>query len=83
MQRSTPGAKHSCADPSWRAVTSHHSGKTEESITADLSVVLNIGQAKTGAPARSDRVARYNYLLQIKTELADTVEYAGWAALDP
>jgi enolase len=44
-------------------------------------VALNMGQIKTGAPARSDRVAKYNQLLRIETELGDTARYAGWAAL--
>jgi enolase len=65
----------------WRAVTSHRSGETEDSTIADLSVALNMGQIKTGAPARSDRVAKYNQLLRIEEELGDTAKYAGWDAL--
>jgi len=65
----------------WRAVTSHRSGETEDSTIADLAVALNTGQIKTGAPARSDRVAKYNQLLRIEAELDDTAQYAGWAAL--
>ena len=65
----------------WRAVTSHRSGETEDSTIADLAVALNMGQIKTGAPARSDRVAKYNQLLRIETELGDTAKYAGWEAL--
>ena len=52
------------------------------STIADLSVALNMGQIKTGAPARSDRVAKYNQLLRIETELGDTARYAGWSALN-
>jgi len=65
----------------WRAVTSHRSGETEDSTIADLAVALNMGQIKTGAPARSDRVAKYNQLLRIEAELGDTARYAGWSAL--
>ena len=65
----------------WTAVTSHRSGETEDSTIADLAVALNTGQIKTGAPARSDRVAKYNQLLRIETELGDTAVYAGWNAL--
>jgi enolase len=65
----------------WRAVTSHRSGETEDSTIADLAVALNMGQIKTGAPARSDRVAKYNQLMRIEAELGETAEYAGWGAL--
>ncbi|MDX9849398.1 MAG: phosphopyruvate hydratase [Anaerolineaceae bacterium] len=65
----------------WTAVTSHRSGETEDSTIADLAVALNTGQIKTGAPARSDRVAKYNQLLRIEAELGDTASYAGWDAL--
>jgi enolase len=71
-----------CHRAGWRAVTSHRSGETEDSTIADLAVALNMGQIKTGAPARSDRVAKYNQLLRIETELGDTAKYAGWAALE-
>jgi len=70
-----------CQRAGWRAVTSHRSGETEDSTIADLAVALNTGQIKTGAPARSDRVAKYNQLLRIEAELGDTAEYAGWAAI--
>jgi enolase len=70
-----------CQRAGWRAVTSHRSGETEDSTIADLAVALNTGQIKTGAPARSDRVAKYNQLLRIESELGETAEYAGWAAL--
>jgi enolase len=70
-----------CHRAAWRAVTSHRSGETEDSTIADLAVALNMGQIKTGAPARSDRVAKYNQLLRIEAELGDTSHYAGWEAL--
>jgi enolase len=75
-------AVETCHRAGWRAVTSHRSGETEDSTIADLAVALNMGQIKTGAPARSDRVAKYNQLLRIETELGETAAYAGWAALD-
>jgi enolase len=70
-----------CHRAGWRAVTSHRSGETEDSTIADLAVALNTGQIKTGAPARSDRVAKYNQLLRIESELGETARYAGWSAL--
>lgn len=74
-------AVETCHRAGWRAVTSHRSGETEDSTIADLAVALNMGQIKTGAPARSDRVAKYNQLLRIEIELDDTAKYAGWDAL--
>ena len=74
-------AVETCHRAGWRAVTSHRSGETEDSTIADLAVALNMGQIKTGAPARSDRVAKYNQLLRIESELGDTAAYAGWNAL--
>ena len=65
----------------WAAVTSHRSGETEDSTIADLSVALNMGQIKTGAPARSDRGSKYNQLLRIEEQLGEKAEYAGWKAL--
>ena len=70
-----------CHSAGWRAVTSHRSGETEDATIADLAVALNTGQIKTGAPARSDRVAKYNQLLRIEAELGETAAYAGWDAL--
>ncbi len=64
----------------WRAVCSHRSGETEDTTIADLTVAMNMGQIKTGAPARSDRVAKYNQLLRIEQELDLTSAYAGWNA---
>jgi enolase len=74
-------AVETCQRAGWRAVTSHRSGETEDSTIADLAVALNMGQIKTGAPARSDRVAKYNQLVRIEAELGDTAQYAGWAAV--
>ncbi len=74
-------AVETCHRAGWRAVTSHRSGETEDSTIADLAVALNMGQIKTGAPARSDRVAKYNQLMRIEEELGDTGTYAGWNAL--
>ena len=64
----------------WTAVVSHRSGETEDATIADLVVGLNTGQIKTGAPCRSDRVAKYNQLLRIEDELGDTAIYPGLAA---
>jgi enolase len=71
-----------CHRSGWRAVTSHRSGETEDATIADLAVALNTGQIKTGAPARSDRVAKYNQLLRIEEELGDEGVFAGWDALN-
>jgi enolase len=71
-----------CQRAGWRAVTSHRSGETEDATIADLAVALNMGQIKTGAPARSDRVAKYNQLLRIEEELGEVASYAGWSALN-
>jgi len=59
------------------AVVSHRSGETSDSTIADLVVATNAGQIKTGAPARSDRVAKYNQLLRIEEQLGDTAQYLG------
>lgn len=61
----------------WTAVMSHRSGETEDATIADLAVALNTGQIKTGAPARSDRIAKYNQLLRIEEELATAAYYPG------
>ena len=61
----------------WSVVVSHRSGETEDATIADLVVGFNTGQIKTGAPARSDRVAKYNQLLRIEEQLGDTAVYAG------
>ena len=67
----------------YTSVMSHRSGETEDATIADLAVATNCGQIKTGAPARSDRVAKYNQLLRIEAELGDTAEYRGRRALAP
>ena len=61
----------------WSAVISHRSGETEDTTIADLAVAVSAGQIKTGAPARSERVAKYNRLLRIEAELGGAAEYAG------
>ncbi len=65
----------------WTSVMSHRSGETEDTTIADLAVATGCGQAKLGAPARSDRTAKYNQLLRIEEELGRTADYAGWSAL--
>jgi enolase len=67
----------------YTSVMSHRSGETEDATIADLAVATNCGQIKTGAPARSDRVAKYNQLLRIEAQLGDSAEYRGRAALAP
>jgi enolase len=64
----------------YAAVMSHRSGETEDTTIADLAVATGCGQIKTGAPSRSDRVAKYNQLLRIEEELGDRAEYPGWSA---
>ncbi|MDW3178384.1 MAG: phosphopyruvate hydratase [Acidimicrobiia bacterium] len=65
----------------YTSVMSHRSGETEDSTIADLAVAVNCGQIKTGAPARSDRVAKYNQLIRIEAELGEAAHYPGRAAL--
>ena len=77
----TVAAVELCQRAGWAAVTSHRSGETEDATIADLAVALSMGQIKTGAPARSDRVAKYNQLLRIEEELGSSAVYAGWGAL--
>jgi enolase len=64
----------------FRCMMSHRSGETEDTTIADLAVATNCGQIKTGAPARSERVAKYNQLLRIEEELDDAARYAGRGA---
>jgi enolase len=64
-------------DAGYRCVISHRSGETEDTFIADLAVATGVGQIKTGAPARSERVAKYNQLLRIEEELGDDARYAG------
>ncbi len=68
-------------DAGYRAVISHRSGETEDTFIADLVVATGVGQIKTGAPARSERVAKYNQLLRIEEELGAKARYAGRAAV--
>jgi len=68
-------------DAGWTSVMSHRSGETEDATIADLAVATGVGQAKLGAPARSDRTAKYNQLLRIEEELDRQAQYAGWDAL--
>jgi enolase 1/2/3 len=68
-------------DAGYRAVVSHRSGETEDTFIADLVVATGVGQIKTGAPARSERVAKYNQLLRIEEQLGDRARYAGRAAV--
>ena len=65
----------------WTAIVSHRSGETEDTTIADLVVAMGTGQIKTGAPSRSERVAKYNRLLRIEAELGDASAYPGWAAV--
>ena len=67
-------------DAGYTAVISHRSGETEDTTIADLAVAVNAGQIKTGAPSRSDRVAKYNQLLRIEEELDADAVYPGWGA---
>ena len=64
----------------YACVMSHRSGETEDTTIADLAVATNAGQIKTGAPARSDRVAKYNQLIRIEDELEGSARYAGKTA---
>jgi enolase len=68
------------ASHDYAAVISHRSGETEDTTIADLAVAVNAGQIKTGAPSRSERVAKYNRLLRIEAELGDSGRYAGRSA---
>ena len=78
--RDDRGDPAGAAAPATRAVMSHRSGETEDTTIADLAVALGAGQIKTGAPARCDRVAKYNQLLRIEEELGSRAAYPGWSA---
>ena len=69
------------ARSAYTSVMSHRSGETEDTTIADLAVATNCGQIKTGAPARSDRVAKYNQLLRIEDDLGEAAAFRGGAAL--
>ena len=64
-------------DNSWGSIISHRSGETEDTTIADLAVATGTGQIKAGAPARSERVAKYNRLLRIEETLGDQAKYGG------
>ena len=64
----------------YTSVMSHRSGETEDTTIADLAVATNCGMIKAGAPARTDRVAKYNQLLRIEEELGDRASFPGWGA---
>ena len=64
----------------WTAVVSHRSGETEDVSIADIVVAMGTGQIKTGAPSRTDRVAKYNQLMRIEEQLGEAAVYAGWGA---
>ena len=66
----------------YTAIVSHRSGETEDVTIADLAVALNAGQIKTGAPSRSERVAKYNQLLRIDENLGDSASYLGKKAFN-
>jgi enolase len=66
----------------WTAVVSHRSGETEDVTIADIVVAMGTGQIKTGAPSRTDRVAKYNQLLRIEEQLGEGAVYAGWGAFN-
>ena len=66
----------------YTAISSHRSGETEDTTIADLAVALNTCQIKTGAPSRTERVAKYNQLLRIEEELGDSAVYPGMAAFN-
>ncbi len=78
----THAALKMARDAGWGAVMSHRSGETEDTTIADLAVAWDVRQIKTGAPARSERVAKYNRLLRIEAELGDKACYAGESAFD-
>jgi len=76
----TIGAIEMARAAGWGAMISHRSGETEDTTIADLSVAMGTGQLKSGAPSRSERVAKYNRLLRIEEELGSAARYAGRAA---
>jgi enolase len=70
------------SDAGYRAVISHRSGETEDALIADFVVATGVGQIKAGAPARSERVAKYNQLLRIEEEAGDGARFAGRGATE-
>ena len=77
MQKLTPNRSNLAVSDGWGVMVSHRSGETEDTFIADLVVGLGTGQIKTGAPCRSERLAKYNQLLRIEEELGDKALYAG------
>jgi enolase len=77
----TLAAMEMASKANFTSVVSHRSGETEDVTIADLAVATNAGQIKTGAPARSERVVKYNQLLRIEAALGHSAKYAGWSAL--
>ena len=77
----TLAAMRMAEEAGYTAVMSHRSGETEDTTIADLAVALGTGQIKTGAPARSERVAKYNQLLRIEEELGPSARFLGRVAL--
>ena len=71
----TAQAMQLASEAGWNAILSHRSGETEDPVIADLAVAYNVGQIKAGAPCRSDRVAKYNRLLEIERELGERACY--------
>ena len=67
----------------WGVMTSHRSGETEDTFIADLAVGLSMGQIKTGAPCRAERLAKYNQLMRIEEELGKNAKYAGKSYRNP
>ena len=65
----------------WMTVVSHRSGETEDTTIADLSVAMGSGMIKTGSMSRSERIAKYNRLMEIEAELGQDAKYLGWEAL--
>ena len=78
----TEDAFHMAREAGWGTVMSHRSGETEDTTIADLAVAWDVRQIKSGAPARSERVAKYNRLLRIESELGDKARYAGRGAFE-
>ena len=78
----TINAVNMAKNAGYTAVTSHRSGETEDTTIADIAVALNTGQIKTGAPSRTDRVAKYNRLIRIEEELEDMSKYPGIMAFN-
>ena len=74
-------AAHYAQKQNYNVIVSHRSGETVDDYIADIAVALNCGQIKTGAPARGERVAKYNRLLKIEAQLGDQAKYAGKSIL--